>query len=833
MRSITFLLLRCLGPWWRIVVAFLVFQQLSNAQSGAVGNTSLVAYKLTEKIKLDGLLNESAWKLADQTAYFTNTKPAMGGRFPYATRVSVAYDNTAIYVGAVCYVLKKDRTDRLAARDEIYDNTDVFIAYFDTYHDRQNCFSFGVSTQNIQTDFRMAGEGYDGNWDAAWYSAVSVNDTAWVVEMRIPFDAIRFPNTKLQTWGVNFERQVVKKREIGEWSVIDNNRNDYVNMFNTLTGIANIEPPLRLALLPFVSSYTLLSKGQKTESTFKAGADVKWGINESLTLDATLVPDYKQVRSDRLVYNLGPYEVYYNEQRPFFTEGAELYNKHSDVFYTRRVGAVSNYYEEAYGNNTGINIVSQAPNQSNIVNAVKLTSKLKDGTGIGFFNAITSASYVDVNCDTCPTGTSQRRLFEPATDYSALVLDQPLSNNSFFSFITTHVLRRNSGHNASVIGATSKTIAKSGFFINTTFYHSSIFNRFHSRKNINNGLMYLATVGRMNRKLGYSITSKSVGHTFDPNDLGFLVRRNYRTYTANISYSLPQRTGKFEIQNNFLTLSYNTLYNRNVFTDFYIAINRFNILKWKYFGFGAYAELHPIGRHDYDETRSSQALYYNVPPTLNVSAFITTNYQKSVAIDVGIGRIKWYGEEARIKNNLNANLRLRPGKTWLLVASTELNYYNNQRAYIGRQSNKDALFGERNLWIIENSATLTQVLNNRSNIQLEARHYWLRSNYDTYFGLIATTGNLTQLQPLAYNNYDININFATFFLTYTWRFAPASDLLLTYKNDISYFNNNVYEGYSNNFKQLSGSALDNNSISLRANYYLEYGKAKQIINKLL
>jgi hypothetical protein len=814
-----------------IVGVSCVFCFLLGGVAYAQERKSLAACRASGSIKIDGVLNEPTWQKAEKTDFLTNTKPAMGGVFPYPTQVSVAYDNGALYVGAVCYVNAKDRTDRLAARDEIYENTDVFIAYFDTYHDRQNCFSFGVSTGNIQTDFKMAGEGYDGNWDAAWFSEVLVSDTTWVVEMKIPFDAIRFPKSKSQTWGVNFERQVVKKREIAEWAVIDNNRNDYVNMFNDLTGIDNIVPPVRLALLPFVSSYTLVPKGAKTETLLKVGADVKWGINESVTLDATLVPDYKQVRSDRLVYNLGPYEVYYNEQRPFFTEGAELYNKHGEVFYSRRVGSIGSYYDERYGAEAP-RVVSQYPQQSNILNASKLTAKLKDGTGIGVFNAFTSHTYVDAACDTCSDDQANRVLYEPGANYAAVVIDQPLANNSFVSFIGTNVTRTQQGHNATVLGTSIKSIHKNGYFVSSKFYNSSVFNRFDARKNIDNGLMYDFNFGRTNRKFGYNYYHQSVGNTFDPNDFGFLMRRNYRSHNINLMYNLPQRNGRFEIQNNWIGVSYSTLYNRNAFTDFSISVNRFNILIWKYFGFGAYAEVHPLGRHDFDETRSGQQYFYNVPPTINCRSFITTNYQKKVAVDVGGGYIKWFGEEQRTKKSVNVSLRLRPGKTRTMIANTELQYYNNQRAFVSNALQGKALFGERNLWVVENFIQFTQVINNQSNVQMEARHYWLRSNYDAYFGLITESGNLYRL---AYNkgyDYDVNVNFATVFITYTWRFAPASDLQITYKNDLDFLNPNKNEGYQENLMRLTGTFANNNTLTIRANYYMDYGRVSEAWRKL-
>jgi hypothetical protein len=142
---------------------------------------------------------------------------------------------------------------------------------------------------------------------------------------------------------------VRKTREDADWAVIDPNREDYINQFNSLEGIENIKPPVRLAVLPYIGNYLGIFQNKKTSIDTRVGADIKWGINESFTLDAALIPDFGQVRSDALVFNLSPYEVRYNEQRPFFTEGAELFSKHNDVFYTRRIGEVSNYFYQKKG----------------------------------------------------------------------------------------------------------------------------------------------------------------------------------------------------------------------------------------------------------------------------------------------------------------------------------------------------------------------------------------------------------------------------------------------------------------------------------------------------
>ena len=174
--------------------------------------------------------------------------------------------------------------------------------------------------------------------------------------------------------------------------------------------------------------------------------DVKYGINEAFTLDMTLIPDFGQVQSDNKVLNLTPFEVKYNENRPFFTEGTELFNK-GNLFYSRRVGGQPLHYGDVENQISSNEEVVKNPVESKLINATKISGRTKSGLGIGFFNALTKPMYAEVEDN---NGNKREIETNPLTNYNIVVLDQTLKNNSSISAINTNVTRSGSDYDANV-----------------------------------------------------------------------------------------------------------------------------------------------------------------------------------------------------------------------------------------------------------------------------------------------------------------------------------------------------------------------------------------------
>src|SRR6056297_2268859 len=312
------------------ILIFLIFQVTNNIY-GYSGKgqedhpkKQVKAIKIKSKIKIDGQLTETAWEKAPTATNFITYSPSMGKNSDYTTKVKTVYNDKAIYFGAFL----KDKPDSIIAglskRDEQNVNADRFWVTLNPFNDGKNIFKFIVTAANVQSDVKISpaneNEGYgepgDAAWDVVWKSSVSIVDSGWVVEMEIPYDAIRFPKKEVQKWGINFWRTVRRERKISSWDFVDRTMENEGTQYGELVNLYDIEPPLRLSLYPYVSGYIFPHNGN-LDYEYSAGMDLKYGINESFTLDMILIPDFGQKKSDETVLNLSPYEIKYDEKRQF------------------------------------------------------------------------------------------------------------------------------------------------------------------------------------------------------------------------------------------------------------------------------------------------------------------------------------------------------------------------------------------------------------------------------------------------------------------------------------------------------------------------------------
>ncbi len=406
---------------------------------------SIAAIKIDDPPLIDGKLDDQAWLSADIADNFIQYTPFNGSPSKYKTEVRVLYDNSALYVGAMMYDPSPDSIyTELGERDSDHGlNADQFAIDISPYNDGINGAVFKVSVSGVQSDSPpRSGSDYRRNgdtWDAVWESSTSVVENGWIAEIKIPYSALRFPKDEVQTWGINFWREVRRNREQSSWNYVNREVGSTFNHLGEMTQIRDIEPPLRLSFTPYVSGYLEQAPGESgPQFTYNGGLDLKYGINESFTLDATLVPDFGQVQSDDRVLNLSPYEVRYNEKRPFFMEGTELFNK-GNIFYSRRVGSRPKGYYEVYNDLDPTEDVVHNPSESSLINASKVSGRTKSGLGIGVFNAMTNTMYATI--EDSESAETRRVMTDPFTNYNMIVLDQSLKNNSYISLVNTNVWR--------------------------------------------------------------------------------------------------------------------------------------------------------------------------------------------------------------------------------------------------------------------------------------------------------------------------------------------------------------------------------------------------------
>lgn len=377
--------------------------------------------------KIDALLDEDAWKGVKAINDFKQGWPVFDTLASQQTEVKIIYDNTAIYIAAKLFDASTDSIcKQLGNRDDDL-NAGKFQILFDTYNKQQDAFAFTVSASGVQGDYRFL----DGNYNAVWESAVKITDDGWYAEIKIPYSALRFPNVEEQEWGLQITRNVTRNGEFSQWALEPRAVPNAQIYWGVLKEIKDIKAPIRLSVTPYLTTYmSHFPANVAGENNYAAnvvgGMDLKYGINESFTLDVSLLPDFSQVQSDNLVKNLGAFEIQYNEQRAFFQENTDLFGK-ADLFYSRRIGRRPTEYYTIYNNLTEGDEVISNPNASKLLNIAKVSGRTEDGLGVGVLNAVLDNTYAIVRDS---DGSERKVLTEPFSNYNITVFDKQLKNSS-------------------------------------------------------------------------------------------------------------------------------------------------------------------------------------------------------------------------------------------------------------------------------------------------------------------------------------------------------------------------------------------------------------------
>lgn len=389
------------------------------------------AVRLTGPVIVDGFLNDPAWREIPAFSQFTQRDPIERAMPSMRTEVRVAYDDAALYVAARMFDPSPDSiTVRLGRRD-LLQNTDVFGIFLDPYHDRRSGFYFGLDPAGTLLDGILYNDDWsDDSWDGVWEGKVERDSEGWSAEMRIPFSQLRFQENDVYLWGINLRRDIARRNESDLVVFTPKNGSGFVSRFVDLVGLRDIAPPGRFELLPYVTmraSYLQHAAGDpfKNGSEYRprAGADMKIGLGSNLTLSATVNPDFGQVEVDPAVVNLSDVETYFSEKRPFFIEGASIFNfgrggvvnywgfswSSPEFFYTRRIGrAPQGSVPDAD--------FSSVPSGTDILGAAKLTGKLGDNWNVGTVQALTGREFADLQT----SGTRSSAEVEPLTYYGVL-----------------------------------------------------------------------------------------------------------------------------------------------------------------------------------------------------------------------------------------------------------------------------------------------------------------------------------------------------------------------------------------------------------------------------
>jgi len=373
----------------------------------------LEAARTDVPIHVDGRLDEPAWQTVDVYTDFRQRDPDEGAPASEDTELRLVYDDDALYVG----VRLHDRDAhligrRLSRRDEFAD-ADRFTLFLDPRHDRRTGVRLEVTAAGVQRDAVIFNDTWtDGSWDAVWASAVTVDAFGWTVEMRIPFSELRFLPGAGQTWGINAARFIRRRNESDWLALVPKRESGLASRMATLTGMGGVRPKTPLVLVPYAAGSATLAPALPGDpfhdgksASGNLGLDLRRKLGGSFALDATVNPDFGQVEVDPAVVNLSDYETFFPEKRPFFVEGAQVFENFGrngannyywfqrsepDLFYSRRIGRPPQ--------GTAPGSFSDVPPATTILGAAKLTGKTVSGWTVGALEAVTAretAAWVD------------------------------------------------------------------------------------------------------------------------------------------------------------------------------------------------------------------------------------------------------------------------------------------------------------------------------------------------------------------------------------------------------------------------------------------------------
>ena len=373
----------------------------------------------TEKPVIDGNLDDECWKTGEWAGNFIQWIPNEGAKPSQPTQIKILYDDNNIYVAIRAFDNEPDKISIRAGRRDQF-NGDVVGINLDSYHDHRTGFEFNVTAAGQKIDLILTNPmNADFSWDAVWYVKTGMEDSAWVAEYEIPLSQLRYSNDYEQIWGMHCWRWIDRLQEESDWEPQSSLSAGMLYQFGELHGIKGIPPSRRIEILPYTvgrlktfksePGNPFADKGRLWFGNF--GVDTKIGLSSNFTVDLTVNPDFGQVESDPSVMNLTAFETFYEEKRPFFLEGKNIFSFEFDdasIFYSRRIGHSPNYFPKL---SEGEYI--DYPDNTTIISALKLSGKTSNGLSLGVLQSLTAIENAELSLN----GKRRDVRVEPLTNY--------------------------------------------------------------------------------------------------------------------------------------------------------------------------------------------------------------------------------------------------------------------------------------------------------------------------------------------------------------------------------------------------------------------------------
>ncbi len=377
---------------------------------------------------LDGIFDEACWSTVGWSSGFTQREPYEGKKPSQETAFKILYDQKNIYVAFRCFDNEPEKIEKRLSRRDGFEGDWVEIN-IDSYFDKRTAFSFTITAAGVKGDELISDDGnnWDSSWDPIWYVKTNDDDKGWTAEARIPLSQLRFGNKENHVWGIQVNRMDFRTQERSNWQFVERNTSSWVGSFGELHGITGIKPQQQVEIMPYIVAQAETFEkiegnpfATGNDQSLTLGLDGKIGVTSDLTLDFTINPDFGQVEADPSVVNLDGFQIFFDERRPFFIEGRNIFSYRvtsaeaggpfgrDQLFYSRRIGGSPHAYpdltEDEY---------ADAPTNTTILGAAKFTGKTKEGLSIGILETVTAREFAEIDLE----GQRREEEIEPLTNY--------------------------------------------------------------------------------------------------------------------------------------------------------------------------------------------------------------------------------------------------------------------------------------------------------------------------------------------------------------------------------------------------------------------------------
>ncbi len=746
---------------------------------------------------IDGNLNDPAWEASDVVNEFFQIEPKELSIPSENTSARVSYDNEALYVFIEAFdsqpeKIKKTLVRRDSWMDGFSNNSDWVGITIDSKNDDYNGYFFAVNASGTRMDVALSGErDYDPTWNPVWDVQIEFNDNGWTAEFKLPLAVFQFENKTDMEWGISFERSIHRLQESVDWPGRSKSVRGLILPLGILSGLNNISTSKQLEIMPYVLA------GYSNKTHMNIGLDMRYGLTSNSVMKLTFNPDFGQVEADPSVLNLTAFETFYEEKRPFFSEGSEFFNHRISLFNSRRIGRRPGYYIPDDGE------LENIPDYTTILGASKIMGSTGSGINYGLIGASTAqetATHID------SLGSSEI-IIEPRTNYSIGRIEIPVINNiSRFGIMATDVSRRdNSG--ATIIGTDWKVgVLENRLFTNGQIIHSNTNNIAGNAFRFNFG--YLDPIW-WSARFWYG----TYDNKFDINDLGYLRRNGVSYIGTRIELRKQEPWGNFI--NNYIEFKYSQDWNgKGLPLEREIEIEQDNLLS-NYWKAGFFSKVFLPAYNDEDIFRNENAWVYKTELWGYAGPSFSTDRRKKVVfganIGTGYGKNRGRGYRVRLSSNI------KPIEPLNIEIDAMQDKSPNYMQWV------DILeFIDDTVRVYANSLLLTRDITLRLDwtfspqisLQCFVQPFFADMNYKNFFRLQAPeTMNLQKYDYLKdYEDPDFKLYNTVGTFVFRWEYHSGSTLFLVYN-----LNQNRYYSPSEN----EWARENANAIYFKINYWFK------------